>query len=65
MLFFFVLISQDRMEESDLYQAQEPSPRSHERMSMGLPTTSNISGTQMEVFIFYHIHYKFIYIYII
>lgn len=53
------------MEESDLYQAQEPSPRSHERMSMGLPTTSNISGTQMEVFIFYHIHYKFMYIYII
>lgn len=55
---FFVLISQNRLEESDFYQAQESSPRSHERMNMDLPTTSNISGTHMtnmndmEVFIF-------------
>lgn len=49
---FFVLISQNRLEESDFYQAQESSPRSHERMTMDLPTTSNISGTHMEVFIF-------------
>lgn len=47
-----------KMEESDFYQAQESSPRSHERMNMDLPTTSNISGTHMtnmndmEVFIF-------------
>lgn len=49
---FFVLISQNRLEESDFYQAQESSPRSHERMNMDLPTTSNISATHMEVFIF-------------
>uniref|UniRef100_K1QP90 Uncharacterized protein n=1 Tax=Magallana gigas TaxID=29159 RepID=K1QP90_MAGGI len=48
----------NRLEESDFYQAQESSPRSHERMNMDLPTTSNISGTHMtnmndmEVFIF-------------
>lgn len=47
-----------KMEESDFYQAQESSPRSHERINMDLPTTSNISGTHMtnmndmEVFIF-------------
>lgn len=70
---FFVLISQNRLEESDFYQAQESSPRSHERMNMDLPTTSNISGTHMtnmndmEVFIFeiYHTHYKYMYTYII
>lgn len=39
----------NRLEESDFYQAQESSPRSHERMNMDLPTTSNISGTHMEV----------------
>lgn len=50
--FFFVLISQNRLEESDFYQAQESSPRSHEKMNMDLPTTSNISATHMEVFIF-------------
>lgn len=50
--FFLVLKSQNRLEESDFYQAQESSPRSHERMTMDLPTTSNISGTHMEVFIF-------------
>lgn len=37
----------NRLEESDFYQAQESSPRSHERMNMDLPTTSNISGTHM------------------
>lgn len=50
--FFLVLKSQNRLEESDFYQAKESSPRSHERMTMDLPTTSNISGTHMEVFIF-------------
>lgn len=49
---FFFVISQNRLEESDFYQAQDSSPRSHERMNMDLPTTSNISGTHMEVFIF-------------
>lgn len=39
----------NRLEESDFYQAKESSPRSHERMTMDLPTTSNISGTHMEV----------------
>lgn len=37
----------NRLEESDFYQAQESSPRSHERINMDLPTTSNISGTHM------------------
>lgn len=37
----------NRLEESDFYQAQESSPRSHERMNMDLPTASNISGTHM------------------